>query len=309
VDNEGAWQATSTAGILKPSVVMFGESIAASVKEAAEHAIDGSGRLLVIGTSLATYSAWRLARRAQERGMPLGILNLGGVRGEDAFFNSLPGGQTGESGVRVDMSMDEILPELVLQLQQTGSAPSKNNKLSRIGDEKGANTTLLQDMLSKYPNDIWLLSSLGRVHLQMGNIKAAAITFKQVENLLPDVENSVLARLNRGYISLSVDQYDVANNHFQAVIDKNEYPYNLIATNNKAICLLYSGNLSPAIATLEETINKNPEKNLQEMIVFNLCTLYDLKSDNSHEKKKSILNLVAKFASDSFDLSVLKLTP
>ncbi|KAI9847882.1 MAG: hypothetical protein M1838_000716, partial [Thelocarpon superellum] len=86
VDADGAWTSASTAGILKPAVVMFGESIPTAVKQAAEHAIDAADRLLVIGSSLATYSAWRLVRRAQDQGIPIGILNLGGVRGEDEFF-------------------------------------------------------------------------------------------------------------------------------------------------------------------------------------------------------------------------------
>jgi NAD-dependent deacetylase sirtuin 4 len=120
VDHEGAWKPTSTAGVLKPSVVMFGESIASQVKEAAEQAIDGSGRLLVLGTSLATYSAWRLVKRAKERGMPIGVLNLGGVRGEEAFFQNLPIGQVGESGVRIEMPTDKLLPGLVDQLKRNG---------------------------------------------------------------------------------------------------------------------------------------------------------------------------------------------
>ena len=122
VDAEGAWMATNTAGILKPAVVMFGESIASSAKDAAERAIDESGKLLVLGTSLATYSAWRLARRASERGMPIGILNLGGVRGEEAFFQSLPVGQTGEAGVRIEMETEKVLPGLIDQLIRTGAA-------------------------------------------------------------------------------------------------------------------------------------------------------------------------------------------
>lgn len=122
VDHEGAWKPTSTAGILKPSVVMFGESISSRVKEAAEHAIDGSGRLLVLGTSLATYSAWRLAKRAQERGMPIAVLNLGGVRGEEVLFQSLDLDQEGEAGVRVDMGTDKVLPGLVEQLRSSGYA-------------------------------------------------------------------------------------------------------------------------------------------------------------------------------------------
>lgn len=119
-DQDGAWKPSSTAGILKPSVVMFGESISGEIKKAAEDAIDGSGRLLVIGTSLATYSAWRLARRAKERGMPIGILNLGGVRGEESFFENLPPDQQGESGVRAEMAADKLLPGLVAQLKRLG---------------------------------------------------------------------------------------------------------------------------------------------------------------------------------------------
>jgi len=124
VDAEGAFDPSNTAGILKPAVVMFGESISPLVKEAAENAIDSSGRLLVIGTSLATYSAWRLAKRAKERGMPIGIINLGGVRGEEIFHENLDGGQKGELGVRAEMPSDKLLPTLIDHLRTLGVASS-----------------------------------------------------------------------------------------------------------------------------------------------------------------------------------------
>jgi len=146
IDQEGAWKSSSTAGILKPSVVMFGESIAPRVKEAAEHAIDGSGRLLIVGTSLATYSAWRLARRAKDRGMPIGILNLGGVRGEDAFFQDLSGVQEGESGVRIEMGTDKILPGLVDELQRNGFSDKQRSDSST--EERKSNSRIFKDMLS-----------------------------------------------------------------------------------------------------------------------------------------------------------------
>ncbi|KAH6627703.1 DHS-like NAD/FAD-binding domain-containing protein [Chaetomium tenue] len=120
VDNDGAWSPTSNVGILKPAVVMFGESIASSVKEAAEDAIDGAGKLLVLATSMATYSAWRLAKRAKDRGMPIGIVNIGGVRGEDLFFGGLDPAQTGSQGVRLEMSTDSLLPALVQDMRQSG---------------------------------------------------------------------------------------------------------------------------------------------------------------------------------------------
>ncbi|GME43302.1 NAD-dependent protein deacetylase SIR4 [Neofusicoccum parvum] len=42
VDADGAWLESSTAGILKPAVIMFGESIPDAVKQAAEDAVDGA---------------------------------------------------------------------------------------------------------------------------------------------------------------------------------------------------------------------------------------------------------------------------
>ncbi|CZT52535.1 related to sirtuin type 4 [Rhynchosporium secalis] len=147
VDEEGAWKSSSTAGILKPAVVMFGESIASRVKEAAEQAIDGSGRLLVMGTSLATYSAWRLVKRANERGMPIGILNLGGVRGEDAFFQSLPMGQSGEYGARIELATDKVLPGLVDQLRRTGYNQHKSHASEGVPEEQ-PNRGVFKDMLS-----------------------------------------------------------------------------------------------------------------------------------------------------------------
>ncbi|KAH0594913.1 hypothetical protein MHUMG1_07210 [Metarhizium humberi] len=144
VDSDGAWAAPSTAGILKPAVVMFGESIARHVKAASEDAIDGAGRLLVLGTSLATYSAWRLAKRAKDRGMPIAIVNMGGVRGEDRFFTDLDPRQGGEQGVRVELLTDQLLPGLVSRLRQTG-AGSHHHPATEIRLE---NPTVFKDMLS-----------------------------------------------------------------------------------------------------------------------------------------------------------------
>lgn len=145
VDKEGAWSPPSTAGILKPAVVMFGESIAHSVKASAEDAIDSAGRLLVLGTSLATYSAWRLAKRAKDRGMPIAIVNIGGVRGEDQLFTSLSSHQDGEQGVRTEVSTDELLPALVSLLREDQAAASRG---ARVTSSSLDNSVAFKDMLS-----------------------------------------------------------------------------------------------------------------------------------------------------------------
>jgi NAD-dependent deacetylase sirtuin 4 len=147
VDGEGGFEPSSTAGILKPAVVMFGESIAAPVKAAAEHAIDSAGRLLIIGTSLATYSAWRLARRAKDRGMPIAIVNLGGVRGEEVFFEHIDGGQRGELGVRAELSSDKLIPSLVDHLRTLGIGTSDSPSQTAV-KASARNNNPFKDMLS-----------------------------------------------------------------------------------------------------------------------------------------------------------------
>lgn len=117
VDIDGAWLPTSNAGVLKPAVIMFGESISDNIKAAAEKAIVRANRILVIGSSLATYSAWRLVKRAKDLGLPIGVLNLGGVRGEENFFAEIAAGNDGSQGVRCSESAEKILPRVVETLR------------------------------------------------------------------------------------------------------------------------------------------------------------------------------------------------
>ncbi|QKX53013.1 uncharacterized protein TRUGW13939_00084 [Talaromyces rugulosus] len=115
-ESDGAWASPSTAGILKPAVIMFGESTSPVVRTAAEEAIDDAGRLLVMGSSLATYSAWRLVERAHHRGMAIGIVNVGGVRNESRLFGELLGERYMQNHVRCDHKSEMVLPEVVSRL-------------------------------------------------------------------------------------------------------------------------------------------------------------------------------------------------
>jgi NAD-dependent deacetylase sirtuin 4 len=145
IDNEGAWAPPSNAGILKPAVVMFGESINHAVKTAAEDAIADAGKLVVLGTSLATYSAWRLAKAAKDRGMPIALINMGGVRGEEQLFADVSVHQMGEQAVRVDLSTDELLPALVSQLR-ADSGPGLGAEAAMGTPSDGS--SVFKDMMS-----------------------------------------------------------------------------------------------------------------------------------------------------------------
>ncbi|KAJ4340145.1 hypothetical protein N0V87_002766 [Didymella glomerata] len=117
-DHDGAWKHGSEGGVLKPAVIMFGESIPTLTKVAAEQAVDEAGRLLVIGSSLATYSAWRLVKKAKEQNLPIGILNMGGARGEEAFFSDVEDSNTGRQAVRVSENVEKVLPQVVKILEK-----------------------------------------------------------------------------------------------------------------------------------------------------------------------------------------------
>ncbi|KAK7538705.1 DHS-like NAD/FAD-binding domain-containing protein [Phyllosticta citribraziliensis] len=113
VDQDGAVLSTNKAGVLKPAVVMFGESIPPEVKTRAEEFVDSADKMLVIGSSLATYSAWRLVKKAHDQKKPVGILNMGGVRGEEGFFEGISGDNDGTIAFRSQEASELILPEVV----------------------------------------------------------------------------------------------------------------------------------------------------------------------------------------------------
>ncbi|KAL2000572.1 hypothetical protein VTN02DRAFT_2902 [Thermoascus thermophilus] len=121
VESDGAWSPVSNAGILKPAVVMFGENIDPDVKTAAEEAIDDAGRLLVVGSTLATFSAWRLVERAYKRGMSIGILNVGGVRNEALIFQDLDKDRNVMNHVRCNQKSELVLPEVASRLDPISS--------------------------------------------------------------------------------------------------------------------------------------------------------------------------------------------
>jgi NAD-dependent deacetylase sirtuin 4 len=106
-DAERAFQVPccgSCGGVLKPDVVFFGANVPAAVVAAAFELLDGGDALLVVGSSLAVYSGYRLVARAADRGMPIGIVNLGETRGDPL------------ATARLDALAGDVLPRLAAAL-------------------------------------------------------------------------------------------------------------------------------------------------------------------------------------------------
>jgi NAD-dependent SIR2 family protein deacetylase len=71
------------AGMLKPDVVFFGESVPKERVEAARHHLQQADAMLVVGSSLMVYSGYRFAQAAAAAGKPIAAVNLGRTRADD----------------------------------------------------------------------------------------------------------------------------------------------------------------------------------------------------------------------------------
>ncbi|ESK94883.1 nad-dependent deacetylase [Moniliophthora roreri MCA 2997] len=86
----------------KPDLVFFGESLPSEVKDRSFRNIELADKLLLIGTTLATYSAFRLLKSALEQKKPVLMVNVGPSRAD------------GIDGVeKLDISSGTIMREVV----------------------------------------------------------------------------------------------------------------------------------------------------------------------------------------------------
>ena len=92
------------AGMLKPDIVYFGESVPKDRVAQAYSLVERSEALLVAGSSLTVFSGYRFVRHAASLGMPIAIVNRGRTRGDDL------------ATVKVDGGCSELLTLLVNEL-------------------------------------------------------------------------------------------------------------------------------------------------------------------------------------------------
>ncbi len=76
---------TKCNGILKPKVVFFGENIDIMTRTVADRLLEQSDYLLVIGSTLTTYSAYRFLYHLNKRNHFTASINLGHSRGQSLF--------------------------------------------------------------------------------------------------------------------------------------------------------------------------------------------------------------------------------
>ncbi|GGB17713.1 NAD-dependent protein deacetylase [Flexivirga endophytica] len=87
--------------LLKPDVVMFGESVPKDLVEQCFAQVEAARVILVLGSSLAVMSGYRFIRRAVRRGIPVAVVTHGWTRATDE-----------EVSVRIDAPLATTLTEL-----------------------------------------------------------------------------------------------------------------------------------------------------------------------------------------------------
>ncbi|KAL0969286.1 hypothetical protein UPYG_G00225030 [Umbra pygmaea] len=155
---------------------------------------------------------------------------------------------------------------------------------------------------------VQLLSGIGRIFLQIGDIKTADKYFLDVEKACLErgsgpIDTCVL--MNRAFVYLSQNNYSEAHSSFSEVLKVD--PKNPVANNNAAVCLLYLGRLKESLRQLEGLVQQDPALYLHESVLFNLTTMYELESSRSTQKKQALLESVACREGDSFNTQCLKL--
>jgi len=80
------------AGMLKPDIVYFGESVPKDTVAHAYSVVEQADALLVAGSSLTVYSGFRFVRHAAAQNIPVAIVNRGPTRGDDLATVKVDGG-------------------------------------------------------------------------------------------------------------------------------------------------------------------------------------------------------------------------
>jgi NAD+-dependent protein deacetylase sirtuin 4 len=96
--------ACACGGIMKPDVVFFGENVPRETVDQAWQLFERGDCLLVIGSSLTVYSGRRFIYRAQQQGVPIGIINLGPTRADEV------------ATVKLEQPIGRALPEVAALL-------------------------------------------------------------------------------------------------------------------------------------------------------------------------------------------------
>ncbi|XP_065876484.1 uncharacterized protein [Euphorbia lathyris] len=176
---------------------------------------------------------------------------------------------------------------------------------------------LIKDLVSCGNLDPVLLSKLGFIQMQIGDLEGAKGSFDLVERLLKElkagdsdqllneVEFRNLVNRNKAMVYLVGKDYVSAVREYEECIERD--PMDAVAINNKALCLMYLRDLSDSIKVLENSLERVPTVALNETLVVNLCSMYELAYVNHSDIKRTLSSWISRVAPDDFDSSCTRI--
>ncbi|KAE8665983.1 L-ascorbate oxidase-like [Hibiscus syriacus] len=151
----------------------------------------------------------------------------------------------------------------------------------------------------------------GYIQMQIGDIEGAKGSFNRVETMLnerksdeyflSEVQFRNLVNRNKALVYLVGKDYVSAVREYEECIERDHT--DVVALNNKALCLMYLRDLSYSIKVLEKALERIPTIALDETLVINLCSMYELAYVNHSEIKRTLSNWIVHVAPDDFDVS------
>ncbi|KAI5999313.1 hypothetical protein F5J12DRAFT_724507, partial [Pisolithus orientalis] len=147
-------------------------------------------------------------------------------------------------------------------------------------------------------------SAVARIYLLSGNIPKATEHFKIVASCA-DAEPGTVA-MNTALLCSASGDWPRAEAALRGVLEQD--PRNYTAMNNLAVTLLAQGRVRDGIGLLESAIHASPASVLSaEPFIFNLSTLYELRSSTAIDKKRELLVEVARWSGDGLRATCLKM--
>lgn len=169
---------------------------------------------------------------------------------------------------------------------------------------------LLRAEISKNEGDPFIVSKLGYVQMQYGDLDRAKQSFELVEKMVEGSESGNvnlknLVGRNKALMYLVGKDYVSAVREYDECMERDGS--DVVAINNKALCLMYLRDLSDSIKVLESALERVPTTALNETLVVNLCSMYELAFVNNADIKKTLSTWIARVAPDDFDTSCTRM--
>lgn len=157
-----------------------------------------------------------------------------------------------------------------------------------------------EDRAGKKEEDVETAVRTTLLYLRLGHLEAAKATYTPLLQQTPGLDIRLLDAL-----------YDIASGAYPSAVAKlktmrEEYPDNELVRHNLAVALLYAGDVSAAAGILEQVVDggrsTTAQANTEEAeeghafpaLLFNLATIYELRTERAREKKIALVERVAR---------------